>query len=486
MHQKIIVSYASYPARIDAAWIVMENVLTKQTVKPDLLVLNLYEGHFPDRKLPDKYDMFIKRADVEIHWCEKDMKSYNKFLYVTKEYPNEIVILLDDDIYYPVNLIEHLLEGHKKWPEAFIASFGQLMTFEEDGTLASRRFWSAYDNETACKNQPTKWFNLGTGAGTLYIPNWITSEKFDFFDEDLISEEVPTNDESWFNIARIINERDVVLYDPLYVINKCLIEDVQQYGLFITVNNTAEEIAKHDAFVKRYSIRNSELDYYTKWLIRERDRALKLAEDHRSQYDIIILENEKLSKELSEFFSVKRCCKRLAGNILRLMIPKVKNKELKLIENQFSYTIITDDNQEVSGNNGEAIAIEHARVSAISLSISNVEKDNYGNIVCRVHLSNKGWQSRSTSPCVSGDTTGKEAIECIKLELKGNLALNYDIWYRVKRVMVLGREWLGWAKNGQPSRSTGYSRHLSGIQIMILPKGAKPPGENSNYYEERV
>ena len=56
---------------------------------------------------------------------------------------------------------------------------------------------------------------------------------------------------------------------------------------------------------------------------------------------------------------------------------------------------------------------------------------------------------------------------------------NYDIYYRV-HAQTYG--WLGWAKNGSPAGTEGYSKRLEGIEIVLVKKGEEAPGNTRNSF----
>ena len=73
---------------------------------------------------------------------------------------------------------------------------------------------------------------------------------------------------------------------------------------------------------------------------------------------------------------------------------------------------------------------------------------------------------------MSGTSGRSLRLEAINIELYGDMAKYYDIYYRVHAQDV---GWMGWAKNGASSGTAGYSRRLEGIQIVIVKKGASAP-----------
>jgi uncharacterized protein YjdB len=52
------------------------------------------------------------------------------------------------------------------------------------------------------------------------------------------------------------------------------------------------------------------------------------------------------------------------------------------------------------------------------------------------------------------------------------MANYYDVYYRV-HAQTYG--WLGWAKNGESAGTSGQSKRLEAIQIILVPKGSAAP-----------
>ena len=67
-------------------------------------------------------------------------------------------------------------------------------------------------------------------------------------------------------------------------------------------------------------------------------------------------------------------------------------------------------------------------------------------------------------------------MEAIQIELTGTMAQKYDIYYRVHS-QTYG--WLDWAKNGKLAGTTGLSKRMESIQVVLVPKGGAAPGSTS-------
>lgn len=123
-------------------------------------------------------------------------------------------------------------------------------------------------------------------------------------------------------------------------------------------------------------------------------------------------------------------------------------------------------NGEVAGTVGENL-----RVEALQAKVENTTLS--GEIQLRTHVQSIGWQKWVGQGKTSG-TSGKALrVEAIRARLTGELAKQYDLYYRV---YAQSKGWLGWAKNGKRAGTSGLSLRLEAMQIKLVPKGAAAPG----------
>lgn len=124
-------------------------------------------------------------------------------------------------------------------------------------------------------------------------------------------------------------------------------------------------------------------------------------------------------------------------------------------------------NGESSGTTGES-----KRLEGIEIHLSGLEYP--GGIRYKTHVQNIGWESDWS---YDGEMSGTQGIayrlEAIKIELYGDVALEYDVYYRVH---AQDYGWLGWAQNGEISGTSGLSKRLEAIQIVVVKKGEPVPG----------
>ncbi len=130
-------------------------------------------------------------------------------------------------------------------------------------------------------------------------------------------------------------------------------------------------------------------------------------------------------------------------------------------------------NGQLSGTTGKS-----KRLEAINIELKN--KDCSGDIVYTTHVQTYGWQGSETDQTkwykngqMAGTSGKAKRLEAIRINLTGEMAEKYDIYYRVH---AQSYGWLGWAKNGAPAGTAGYAKRLEGIQIVLVPKGGAAPG----------
>ena len=71
-----------------------------QTFLPKKIILWLSKEQFDKKDLPDSL-LSLENEVFEIRMVDGDIRSYKKSYYVLKEYPEDNVLLIDDDLFYP-------------------------------------------------------------------------------------------------------------------------------------------------------------------------------------------------------------------------------------------------------------------------------------------------------------------------------------------------------------------------------------------------
>ena len=120
------------------------------------------------------------------------------------------------------------------------------------------------------------------------------------------------------------------------------------------------------------------------------------------------------------------------------------------------------ENNGFSGTTGRGLRMECLRAKVAYSPYS-------GNVSYSSYIEGKGWENESKTNFQDSGTTGKSLrIEAVKMNLTGELADYYDIYYRVH---LRDYGWLGWAKNGEVAGNIGETFRIEAIEIKLLEKG---------------
>ncbi len=193
--QKIIVSLTSFPARINVVWIAIETLL-RQSMKPDEIILWLAKEQFPDENALPVELLNQKDRGLTIRFCD-DLKSHKKYFYVMQEYPEDLIILADDDAFFSNDLIEKLYELHKENPNDIICMTTAIIS--PDIHTAPTYWTRPAPGEKIIHSKMAQPF---TGQGTLYPPHSIPKNAFDKL---LIDRLCPYADDLWLKYMSMKN-----------------------------------------------------------------------------------------------------------------------------------------------------------------------------------------------------------------------------------------------------------------------------------------
>lgn len=206
-HSEIIVSFTSFPARIDNVWQVVECML-RQTIRPAKILLWLSKDQFPT---PESIPQSLREREgevFEIRLVNGDIRSHKKYYYVSKEYNDSLVFLIDDDIYYPTTILERTIEAYHEHPEAVICNYGYLIAFNESGNLKPYNSWQMINQYSESKN-----IFFGSGGGTLLRPSELYK---DLTEIEIAYALCPTADDIWLNaMVRLARKRIIMLENGL-------------------------------------------------------------------------------------------------------------------------------------------------------------------------------------------------------------------------------------------------------------------------------
>lgn len=184
----LIVSLTTHGKRINEAHVAIESVM-QGSVKPDKIILWISE-EYRRRTLPITLQRQVLRG-LEIEYC-RDIRSYTKLVPALRKYPNASIVTIDDDIIYPYDMLENLVNAHIETPDCICANWIHDTPADLGDNYVSLLDWSTLHDVDKISG---RYFYEGFG-GVLYPPNSFDQE---VFNEQVFLDICKYADDVWFN-----------------------------------------------------------------------------------------------------------------------------------------------------------------------------------------------------------------------------------------------------------------------------------------------
>ena len=226
---EVIVSLTTHGKRIYEVHAAIESIM-QGSVKPNRIVLWVSEDY---RKiiLPLTLQKQMERG-LEIRYC-KDIRSYTKLIPALKEYPKASIITIDDDIIYPHDLLECLIDAHIKYPECICANWIREFPRELEEKYISLLKWpQLFDTDGISER-----FFFEGFAGVLYPPHSLDAE---VFNESVFLDICKYADDVWFNAMALKAGTKVKYAWRHYSIASFIFNEGVQSVALQNVNNKGE------------------------------------------------------------------------------------------------------------------------------------------------------------------------------------------------------------------------------------------------------
>ena len=312
--KNIIVSFTSYPARIKYVEKVLSSLFV-QTFPAKKIVLYLSKDEFPEmeKELPYNLKILIGKNNFEIRWVSENLKPHKKWIYAFRDFPNDLVITVDDDVYYPKDMIETLYESYKRFPNC-VSALRTHQIAVKDNKILPYRYWIYEDSESI--NRPSLLLFATGAAGVLYPVDLFDSS---LFDENLIKKLCLCADDIWLKYMELSSDIPVVLPRKFFDLN--FIDDSQKEGLCY-VNNSEDEpmndIQIHELCDYLKSIYGT--DIFTEKIL-SASKELDLQEELYKRINKLELEVKSLQKKLD---AEKRSLSYRVGSFITLVPRRIK------------------------------------------------------------------------------------------------------------------------------------------------------------------
>lgn len=178
----------SYGSRIastapNAIWSILQ-----QSVLPDRIILWL--GH--DETISPQLRV-LQEHGLEIRFCD-DIGPYTKLIPALREFPNDVLITVDDDLYYPRGWFVQLKNAYLRDPTKIYCHRADEITLDPALRIQPYLFWKF---RSANADTPQGRILLTGIDGVLYPPNALHPS---VLDERKFMALAPQNDDVWFTV----------------------------------------------------------------------------------------------------------------------------------------------------------------------------------------------------------------------------------------------------------------------------------------------
>jgi hypothetical protein len=193
--------------------------LFHQTMLPNRIMLNINREIWTEDSLPDLIKK-LQIAGLEVNFCE-DVGPHTKLLPALEKYPDDVIITVDDDIYYDKELIEELTGARKVSEEKnIVVCRTALEITQESGKIRPYSQWRQAKPMSKEHLSPFGW------SGVLYSPHIFTDE---VFNKDVYRNLCPHADDIWFTVMEMTMNIPSVMVKDTHWTGKGEIDHKNEY-----------------------------------------------------------------------------------------------------------------------------------------------------------------------------------------------------------------------------------------------------------------
>ena len=186
----IIVSMTTWPPRRHCCVKAMQSLVQQKHSEPVHFVLVLSLEEFTEN---DEIVDAIKEMGVEIIWDEGNIQSHKKLIPTLERYPDNPILVVDDDMQQREGWLQAFIDDHKAFPSDIIYGHSSSVVEVIDGKIVEGIAQRGIHTKPGHRTYNEKPAN--GAAGTLYPPHTFTDARF--FDRILFMLICPNSDETW-------------------------------------------------------------------------------------------------------------------------------------------------------------------------------------------------------------------------------------------------------------------------------------------------
>lgn len=183
----IIVSLTSYGVRINDTLPYTLYSLLQQSRKPNRIVVWIDNVNWNQNALPPVLKK-LEELGVEFYFVD-DIRSYKKLIPALEMFPDNVIITVDDDLYYNPNTVEWLISAYQESNKRSVFGTWAYKSKVLEGHYLPYSTWKDEDS-----NSIEEFSLIGCG-GILYPPHLFDGE---ILKKELFMRMAPTADDLWF------------------------------------------------------------------------------------------------------------------------------------------------------------------------------------------------------------------------------------------------------------------------------------------------
>lgn len=193
----VILSISSIPERVEL-FLAGLDWLANQTLQPKRTVIWLGGEFFSEEQRLELYKQFPLADGIEIRY-RHDVGPQTKLLYALREFATYPIVTADDDVLYPPFWLEELYTSFQSAPQHIHCFRAHEIRISPDGHLLPYLDWNWLGRGT--KGPSALLFPTGT-CGVIYPVKSLSEH---VFDQDVMRQLCPTNDDIWFKGMSLLN-----------------------------------------------------------------------------------------------------------------------------------------------------------------------------------------------------------------------------------------------------------------------------------------
>ena len=197
-----IATLTTFPARIGILKYALHSIFAQDLcAKKVILVLSNDEFAQNNAKIPQEI-LDFQKFGLEIMWVAENLRVYNKFIHTLRTFRDEVIITIDDDIYYPHNLFSTLFAAHLSDKNAIWAHKARIVPFTRTKIQDFFEWKIIRKNNTKWQNTPQFNIYLEGCGGVLYPPHCLYK---DVTNSEKFLRLAPNSDDLWLWAMAILN-----------------------------------------------------------------------------------------------------------------------------------------------------------------------------------------------------------------------------------------------------------------------------------------